>query len=63
MEVKINPFNMEKTKTIKDTFDLGKLDWAIVLITIEPERHLLEEEVMSKIKDSLAPVLPSLLQP
>ena len=49
-EVKVNPFNMEKAKTIRDTFDLGKLDWAIVLIRTEPERHQLEEEVLNKIK-------------
>ncbi|KAL0030488.1 hypothetical protein WJX79_009516 [Trebouxia sp. C0005] len=36
-EVKINPFNLEKAEVIRDTFDLGKLDWALVIITTEPD--------------------------
>ncbi|DBA66616.1 TPA: hypothetical protein ACH3X2_002224 [Trebouxia sp. C0005] len=54
-EVKINPFNLEKAEVIRDTFDLGKLDWALVIITTEPECAEVEDEAMSKIKGLLVP--------
>ena len=49
-EVKVNPFNIQKAELIRDTFDLGKLDWALVFITTDPPRPELEDEVFKKIK-------------
>ena len=49
-EVKVNPFNMDKAAAIKDTFNLGKLNWAIVLIATSPETPRMEAEAMSKIQ-------------
>ena len=47
--VKINPFNMEKAEA-RETFDLGKLDWASIVIVIDPVSLAVEEEAMAKIK-------------
>ena len=49
-EVKINPFNMEKAEAIRETFDLGKLDWASIVIVTDPVSPAVEEEAMAKIK-------------
>lgn len=49
-EVKVNPFNMDKAIAIKETFSLGKLNWAIVLIATSPETPRMEAEAMSKIQ-------------
>ena len=47
-EVKINPFNDEKGKLIRDSFSIGKLDWATDVITTEPASPNREEEARKK---------------
>ena len=49
-EVKVNPFNMEKAIAIKESFNLGKLDWAIVLVKTDRVIPPLEEDAVQKIK-------------
>ena len=49
-EVKINPFNDEKGRYIKDSFNLGKLDWATVVIVTEPATANLEEQAANMLK-------------
>lgn len=47
---KINPFNDEKGQTIKESFSIGKLDFATVIITTNPPSPLLEEEAFGHFK-------------
>ena len=48
--VKINPFDAEKGQLIKDSFNLGKLDWATVVIVTEPPSPEWEQKALTNIR-------------
>ena len=45
---KINPFDDVKGQTIKESFSLGKLDWATIIITINPSTPGKEAEAFEQ---------------
>ena len=60
-EVKVNPFNTEKGLSIKTSFDLGKLAWAMVVVTTEPASPETEAAVLSALEQVARTKNPGLL--
>lgn len=56
---KINPFDIVKGETIKKSFNIGKLDWATILIITDPPAPEKEAKVYDVFKTVKNPSLLS----